>query len=197
MDELHEVVERAKAGDSAAFATLYERFQPEIYRYLARHLGAHRHEAEDLTAEVFLKVFERLQGYEFRGLPFSAWLFRIARNHLIDHVRARPKRPVGSIEDEPEIAELGAQKTLDRSLDRMELARALRRLTDEQRQVVVLRFLEGRSTAETAAAMGKTEDAVKKLQARGLLHLRRVLEPTRQAAQSSVVPMPALAANVA
>jgi RNA polymerase sigma-70 factor (ECF subfamily) len=197
MDELHEVVERAKAGDSAAFATLYERFQPEIYRYLARHLGAHRHEAEDLTAEVFLKVFERLQGYEFRGLPFSAWLFRIARNRLIDHVRARPKRPVGSIEDKPGIAELGAQEALDRSLDRMELARALRRLTDERRQVVVLRFLEGRSVAETAAALGKTEDAVKKLQARGLARLREVLGPTRQATPAPAVHGPASAAVAA
>jgi RNA polymerase sigma-70 factor, ECF subfamily len=196
-DELRELVGRAQAGDGAAFAALYERFRPEVQRYLARRLGPSWDEAEDLTAEVFLKVFARLGGYQERGVPFSVWLFRIARNHLIDRARARPKRPVGSIDDAPEIAEPRAELALERALDRLELKQALRRLTDGQRQVVVLRFLEGRSVAETAAAVGKTGDAVKQVQARGLLRLRRVLEPTRQATQAPAIHGPAAAAVAA
>jgi RNA polymerase sigma-70 factor, ECF subfamily len=180
IDETQDLVERAQAGDGNAFAELYERFSPEIYRYLLRHLDGRREAAEDLTAEVFVKVLERLDRYQFRGLPFSAWLYRIARNHMIDHLRARPKLPVGSIESAPEIPERRAELALDHSLDRQELIFALGRLTSDQRQVVTLRFLECLTTAETAAAMGKTEDAVKKLQARGLVQLRRILEQSRQ-----------------
>lgn len=181
MEEVLELVERAQQGDGGAFGDLYERFHPEIYRYLLRHLDGRRETAEDLTEEVFLKVFERLARYQFRGLPFSAWLYRIARNHLIDHLRARPKQAVGSIELGPEIPVRRAEAALNRSLDRQELTYALGRLTSDQRQVVMLRFLDGLSTQETALAIGKSEDAVKKLQARGLVQLRRILEEARVA----------------
>ncbi|MBA2450496.1 MAG: sigma-70 family RNA polymerase sigma factor [Chloroflexi bacterium] len=181
MVETQELVERAQSGDGEAFGELYERLHPEIFRYLVRHLGGRREMAEDLTEEVFLKVLERIDKYQFRGLPFSAWLYRIARNHLIDHVRAQPKQPLCSLESGAEIAERGAELVLDRQLDQQELSSALSRLTAEQQQVVKLRFLMGQTTAETAAAMEKTEDAIKKLQARGLAQLRRILEQARSA----------------
>jgi len=204
IDQTQALVERAQQGDGGAFGELYEQFSPEIYRYLLRHLDGRREAAEDLTEEVFLKVLERLGSYQFRGLPFSAWLYRIARNHMIDHLRARPKQPVGSLDAVPEIPERQAELVLDRSLDRQELTYALLRLTSDQRQVVAHRFLDGYSTAETATMMGKTEDAVKKLQARGLMQLRRILEQARRAeggvvAETSrtVVPPPLVALGVA
>lgn len=181
MIEIQELVERAQGGDGEAFGELYERLHPDIYRYLVRHLGGRREVAEDLTEEVFVKVLERINKYQFRGLPFSAWLYRIARNHLIDHIRALPKQALCSLESGAEIAERGAELVLDRHLDQQELSYALSRLTAEQRQVVTLRFLDGLTTAETAAAMAKTEDAIKKLQARGLAQLRRILERARSA----------------
>lgn len=174
------LVERAQAGDGGAFGELYEQFAPEIFRYLLRHLNGRREAAEDLTEEVFLKVLERLGSYQFRGLPFSAWLYRIARNHMIDHLRARPRQVVTSLDLAPEIPEKRAEQVIDRSLDRHELAYALERLTSDQRHVVTLRFLDGFTTAETAEIMGKTEDAVKKLQARGLVQLRRIIEQARR-----------------
>ena len=175
------LVERAQAGDGGAFGELYEQFSPEIFRYLLRHLNGRRESAEDLTEEVFLKVLERLGSYQFRGLPFSAWLYRIARNHMIDHLRSRPRQIISSLDAAPEIPEKKAELVMDRSLDRHELSYALERLTSDQRHVVTLRFLDGFTTAETAEIMGKTEDAVKKLQARGLVQLRRIIEQARRA----------------
>ena len=112
------LVERAQSGDGGAFGELYEQFAPEIFRYLLRHLNGRRESAEDLTEEVFLKVLERLGSYQFRGLPFSAWLYRIARNHMIDHLRSRPKQIVSSLDAAPEIPEKKAELVMDRSLDR-------------------------------------------------------------------------------
>ena len=175
------LVERAQSGDGGAFGELYEQFAPEIFRYLLRHLNGRRESAEDLTEEVFLKVLERLGSYQFRGLPFSAWLYRIARNHMIDHLRSRPRQIISSLDAAPEIPEKRAEQVMDRSLDRHELTYALERLTSDQRHVVTLRFLDGFTTAETAEIMGKTEDAVKKLQARGLVQLRRIIEQARRA----------------
>ncbi len=187
MIETQLVVEQAKAGDASAFGELYEQYAPDIHRYLLRRLGDRREAAEDLTAEVFIKVLERLDSYEFRGLPFSAWLYRIARNHMIDYLRSRPKQVMSSLEEGPEIAEAGAERVIDRSLDRHELIYALELLTSEQRQVVILWFLYVLSTAETAAKIHKSEDAVKKLQARGLVQLRRVIERSRGAELASTV----------
>jgi RNA polymerase sigma-70 factor (ECF subfamily) len=185
------LVERAQAGDGGAFGELYEQFAPEIFRYLLRHLNGRRESAEDLTEEVFVKVLERLGSYQFRGLPFSAWLYRIARNHMIDHLRSRPRQVISSLDQAPEIPEKKAEQTMDRSLDRHELTYALDRLTSDQRHVVTLRFLDGFTTAETAEIMGKTEDAVKKLQARGLVQLRRIIETARRAEDAPPVAAPA------
>jgi RNA polymerase sigma-70 factor (ECF subfamily) len=191
VDDVQTLVERAQAGDGGAFGELYEQFAPEIFRYLLRHLNGRREAAEDLTEEVFVKVLERLGSYQFRGLPFSAWLYRIARNHKIDHLRARPRQIVSSLDMAPEIPEKKAEQVMNRSLDRHELSYALDRLTADQRQVVSLRFLDGFTTAETAHIMGKTEDAVKKLQARGLVQLRRIIEHARRAEDTSVATPPA------
>jgi len=177
LDAVQVLVDRAQAGDSEAFGQLYERLAPGIHRYLLRHTQGHRAAAEDLTAEVFVKALARLHTYEFRGLPFSAWLYRIAHNHLIDHWRTRPRDMPGP-SGAADVADPVAERLLERALDRQALAGALARLPDHHRQVVALRFLRGCSIAETAAATGKTEDAVKKAQVRGLARLRRILEPT-------------------
>ena len=99
---------------------------------------------------------------------------------MIDHLRSRPRQVHTSLDAAPEIPEKRAEHSIDRSLDRHELTYALNRLTSDQRHVVTLRFLDGFTTAETADIMGKTEDAVKKLQARGLVQLRRILEQARR-----------------
>lgn len=180
-EQIQGLVERAQAGDAGAFGELYERLAPKVYSYLYYHLNGHTPLAEDLTEEVFVKVLEKLGRYQNRGLPFSAWLFRIAHNHLIDYLRAQPKLGLGSIEECRGVPERRAEQSLELTLTHAELARALGHLTEDQRRVVVLRFLQGMSTAETARVLGKTEDAVKKLQARGLQMLRKSLEAAAEA----------------
>jgi RNA polymerase sigma-70 factor, ECF subfamily len=174
-EDVQALVQRAQRSDGEAFAELYQRFAPAIHRFFLRRLGGDRETAEDLTAEIFLKAFTRLDRYEFRGCPFSAWLYRIARNHLADHLRAGPNRVVGPLESAPELAEGRSELALDRSLDRQALTCALDQLTSGQRQVVMLRFVNDFTTFEIAAATGKSESAVKKLQARGLEQLGRII----------------------
>ncbi len=169
-------VRLAQQEDPTAFGALYEEYAPGIARFLGRKLAGRDEEVEDLTAEVFVKAYQKLGQYQARGRPFSAWLYRIARNHLIDHLRALPRRAACSLDEGAEVPELAAGRALDRALDQQVLGPALAGLTAQQRRAVELRFLEGLSIAETAALMGCSEDAVKKLQSRGLVSLRRLLE---------------------
>jgi RNA polymerase sigma-70 factor (ECF subfamily) len=180
--DVQALVRRAQEQDGQAFGALYELYARKVYSYLYYHLNGRAQEAEDLTADIFIKVFEKISSYQFRGVPFSAWLFRIAHNHLIDHVRSRPRQPLVPLEAVAEIKETATLQEIDRRLTIEQLSGALTQLTREQRQVIILRFIEGLSTAETAQATGKTEDAVKKLQARGLATLKRVLEREERAA---------------
>lgn len=173
---VQDLVRRAHAQDTAAFGELYERYAPRIFTYLCHQLNGRTQEAEDLTAEVFTKMLERIGSYQFRGIPFSAWLFRIARNHLIDHVRRAPRQPTMPLDDAYELPEPSTARSLDRRLAADQIMAGLRLLTDEQRQVIEMRFIEGLSTLQAAERIGKSEEAVKKLQSRGLAALKRAMD---------------------
>lgn len=173
---LARAVRRARAGDTAAFARLYDEYAAKIYAFV-RSRTATAEDAEDVTATVFMKAWEALDSYEPRGLPFSAWLFRIARNAVVDDYRRSARAPVpvedvgplADAADEPEESALAAADA--------ERVRALvRRLTDDQAAVIALRFWWDFSLAETAAALGKNENAIKALQHRAIRSLARMLE---------------------
>jgi RNA polymerase sigma-70 factor (ECF subfamily) len=179
------LVALAQQGDQQAFADLYEAYRPLVYRFLRRRIDGADEVVEDLTEDVFVKLYEKLDRYVERGLPFTAWLYRIAHNQLVDHLRALPKhyaQPLEAVADVPENQTSSEYRSV---LDRQTLEPALARLTDEQRQAVELRFLQGLSVAETAAMMGRSEEAVKKLQARALVNLRRALMPAMCPASDS------------
>ncbi|HZO33105.1 MAG TPA: sigma-70 family RNA polymerase sigma factor [Chloroflexota bacterium] len=182
------LVARAEAGDQEAFATLYEQYRPLVYRFLRRRLDGADETVEDLTEDVFVKLYEKLDRYVERGLPFTAWLYRISHNQLVDYVRTLPRhtaQPLDLVADVPEHQTGSEYRSV---LDRETLEPAMARLTAEQRQAVELRFLKGMSVAETAAQMGRSEEAVKKLQARALANLRRSLtETTHQSAPVRMV----------
>lgn len=171
-----DLVRRTQSGDDEAFGILYQGLSPQIYRYVLSHVNGRREVAEDLTADVFLKAYEKIGTYVDKGLPFTAWLYRVARNHIVDHHRgAHQRADATSLDSVPEIADRRA--TVGTQFERLigirdELATALDELYPDQQTAVSLRFLAGLSTAETAEAMGKTEDSVKKLQARGMASLR-------------------------
>ena len=162
--------------DANAFGELYDAFVERVYRYLYFRTGSHP-EAEDLTEQVFLKAWEAIGRYRWQGRPFLAWLYRLAHNAHIDHIRSQ--KPTASLnnDDRPlELASTSAAVELTRALDADLLARALGELTPDQQQVIVMKFLEGLDNEQIAQSMDKREGAIRALQMRALMSLRRVLE---------------------
>ena len=160
------MVEAAQA-DPARFLDLYDRHFHRVYAYVIRRT-ANRAEAEDVTSEVFHRALAKLKGYEWRGTPFVAWLFRIASNELADRWQ-RAARESGA--PRPEVEE--SHQDLER---RVELFQLVERLPDDQRSVIELRFGEDKSLLQVAEALGRSEGAVKQLQRRALENLRMSLE---------------------
>jgi RNA polymerase sigma-70 factor (ECF subfamily) len=171
---IEELVARAKAGDAEAFGRLFDHYHERVHRYVAARVRRPS-DAEDLAQLVFVKALEALPRYEQRGVPFGGWLFRLARNVVIDHIRTarehvdldglaeRPGRDAG-----PE-AQVLARQEMDA------VAAALERLTEEQRDAIALRFFAGLSAREAAEAMGKQEGTVRGVQFRAIASLRRHL----------------------
>jgi RNA polymerase sigma-70 factor, ECF subfamily len=162
--------------DPNAFGELYDRFVERVYRYLYFRAGSHP-EAEDLTEQVFLKAWEAIGRYRWQGRPFLAWLYRLAHNTHIDHVRTqKPTLSLNNDEHPVELASAAAAVELGRTLDADLLARALALLTLDQQQVIVMKFIEGLDNEQIAQTLNKREGAIRALQMRALMSLRRVLE---------------------
>lgn len=170
-----DLLQRAVSGDPDAFATLYDTYVEQIYRFVYFRVGDEQ-TAEDLTSQVFLKAWDNLSGYQIRGLPFSAWLFRIARNSIIDYYRTF--KETTSLEPDvlakPDPA-ANVDDRVEQRLEAEEVRLALQHLTEDQRQVLTLRFIEGFSTEEVAKVMGKRQGAIRALQMRGLQALAQII----------------------
>lgn len=169
-----DLIRRAQDLDPEAFGDVYEKYHSGVYKYIYYRVGDQAL-AEDLTMEVFLKAIEAIDSYMFRGVPFSAWLYRIGSNLVVDHFRRQPVQPALSLEEKLVAGGDSAADTLDTEFTHQELRRALAELTDEQQQVIILKFVDGLSNHEVAQVLGKTEGAVKSLQHRALASLGRVL----------------------
>ncbi len=169
------LVARAVKRDAAAFGILYETHLDRIFRYIYYRVGSNG-EAEDLTEQVFLKAWEAIDRYESRGVPFVAWLYRLAHNLVIDQYRAR--RVTVPLEDVGEAEEPGLDvvDAVEDKLDAEEIRLALRKLSAEHQQLIVLRFVEGLSHAEVAQITGKSEGATRVVQYRALQALARALQ---------------------
>lgn len=171
-----DLIQRAQRFDQSALTSLYQVYYPRVYNYAFLQLGDVQ-AAEDLASDVMLKLLESLKNYKFKGVPFSAWVFRIARNRIIDLYRKRRRRGEVDLNESLAAAREDPQSMAQRALNRGQLQVALRRLTEEQRQVIILRFIEGFDNASVAKILGRSQGAVKSLQHRALAALRRVLSP--------------------
>ncbi len=171
------LLRQAKNGDAEAFGVLYERYAPPIHRFLFAHLSD-RMDAEDLTEEVFIKVWQRLPGYREQGVPFIAFLMRVAHNVLIDHYRSFGRTAIETLTEDSVFADpLADPGTLTQvNLEHQELKRLLGQLREDYRFVLVSRFMSGLTPEETAQAMNKSEGAIRVLQHRALEALRKLLE---------------------
>jgi RNA polymerase sigma-70 factor (ECF subfamily) len=170
------LVERSKE-DPGAFGVLYERYVDQIYQYVFYRTGD-RYDAEDLTARTFYKALANLEGYRHRGLPFSAWLYRIAHNLVANWHRDR-KRHTGIPLDELALVGKGRETALEvlESNERSEALReALSRLPEDRRELLVLKYSTDLSNKEIGKVMGRSEGAVKALYHRTLAALRKDLE---------------------
>jgi RNA polymerase sigma-70 factor, ECF subfamily len=177
----YELVLLAQKGNMAALAALYDQHYGLIFRYLRAHLGD-RHAVEDLTGDVFQRMLAGLAGYRAQGVPFRAWLFRIAHNLLIDHYRRAGRAVVVEWDDSLPAVDTGADPAsrVEQTLAIEKVYRALAGLDAHQREAVTLRFIGELSVRETALALGKSEHAVKALQRRGLAALRLALGDGRE-----------------
>jgi RNA polymerase sigma-70 factor (ECF subfamily) len=168
------LAQRSKA-DADAFGVLYDRYCERIYRYVFRRLRNHE-AAEDVTADIFLKVLRAIDTYQPATAPFSTWLYRIAANAVVDHVRA--KRNTMSLDVTADVADLGLPVE-ELAISRAEAARVWRavdNLTEAQRTAVTLRFGSDLPIADIAGRMGRTAGAVKLLLNRGLAAIRTQLD---------------------
>ena len=167
-----ELVKRAKRGDPQAFASLYDRYVDRVFR-MVRLRVSDEMIAEDLTSEVFMKAWDNLGRYKTRGYSFGAWLFRIARNAIIDHYRlSKEHEELDQAEHTPSGAVESAVIQSDLS-DR--LKSRLKSLTSDQRSVLEMKFLMGLSTEEVGAVLGKDQGAIRALQMRGLQALAKTM----------------------
>jgi RNA polymerase sigma-70 factor, ECF subfamily len=174
--EAGELVRRAQKGDLSATRALYLENHAQIYRFIWSRVQ-NPALADDLTGEVFLRMVASLPAYQDRAYPFRAWLYRIARNLLIDHFRRHQNQVFVPLESVAEELPGGQtpEKMMELKLTIERVKQALEDLTPEQREVVELRFLAGLSLNEVALTVDKTVSAVKSLQSRGLITLRAKL----------------------
>jgi RNA polymerase sigma-70 factor, ECF subfamily len=190
-EALERLVSEARGGDPWAFGRLFDEFHGPVYRFIASRVNRPS-DAEDLTQLVFVKVLEALPRYEQRGIPFGGWLFRLARNTIIDHARTRHDHAALEAAANRATDEAGPDEVTLLRQDLDAVARALAALTDEQRQAIELRFFAGLSAREAAEAMGKQEGTVRGLQFRAIAAMRRSLGLELAAEPISNEPAPGL-----
>jgi RNA polymerase sigma-70 factor (ECF subfamily) len=169
------LVRRAQQKDSEAFAQLYEAYFDKIYRYIVMRIR-NEMEAEDMTQQVFMKMLQSISSYKARGLPFSSWIYRIAHNLVVDHLRQQNKKATVNIEGIP-LPDTGEdpQQIIEQQVDVEDLKKATQKLTQSQQEVLSLRFTGELSIAECAEIMGKNEGAIKALQHSAVVALRKAL----------------------
>ena len=173
------LLERASRADPEAIGALYDRYVDRIYNYIYHRVGQ-ADLAEDLTSQVFARMLEAIREGRAWRTSFSGWIYRIAHNLVIDHYRRRGRAAFVELEEASPLLsdEADPLRKVEARLESEHLRAALGKLTEEQAEVIALRFLDEFSIAEVAAMMNKTEGAIKALQYRAVLALRRVMQPT-------------------
>jgi RNA polymerase sigma-70 factor, ECF subfamily len=171
-----DLIQRATQGDQQALVDIYERYQPSVFTYVFYRV-CDQETAEDLTAEVFTRMLANLPRYRSHGKPILAWLYTIARNLVVDYYRQ--KSAGNHLPLEEDLMDGEDNHPVKAAEDRQAhecLSRALEHLTEEQRQVIILKFIENRDISELVIILGKNERAVRSLQHRALAALNRFMQ---------------------
>jgi RNA polymerase sigma-70 factor (ECF subfamily) len=171
------LIASAASGDREAFGQIYERYAPRVFRH-ACFLTGDTALAEDITAQVFLKALEAIPRYESRGIPFVAWLLRITGNMVINHRKSHKNNGHAQLPDSLETDDLHAspEDCAESKLDGQRVWREVGKLPSEQRQVIMMRFIDDLGYPDIAGLLGKTVGAVRVIQFRALANLRHMLQ---------------------
>jgi RNA polymerase sigma-70 factor, ECF subfamily len=175
--ESWELVHSAQQGDTSAFARLYDRYVDVVFRYVLFRVGD-RELAEDVTSETFLRALRRISSVSYQGRDVGAWFVTIARNLVLDHVKSsrfRLEVATAQVDDDPQRVAAGPEQQVMSRVTAAALLECVEQLGDDQRECIVLRFLQGLSVAETAELMNRNEGAVKALQHRAVRRLAQLL----------------------
>jgi len=174
MKEEESFIKEAQAGEAEAFGWIYDRYVKQIYRFVYLKVS-HRANAEDLTQQVFMSAWQNIRSYQMQGFPFSSWLYRIANNAVIDHYRT-DRRHI-AIDSVPEdlFAEESPNRKIEQESEMAEIRKAIQLLEQDQQSVVVMKFIEEMTNKEIAAALEKSEGAVRVVQHRAMKKLKDIL----------------------
>ncbi len=169
------IIESIKRGEVRSFDLLYTEYVAQIYRFVALKVGT-KHEAEDLTHEVFLSALTNIRSYKRTGSPFSSWLYQIARNKVIDYYRTKKSHVALDAMDPDSFGEdSGLPETLDIAFQTEKVRTAIRKLPEEHQTILILRFVEDLSPREIAKIIKKSEGTIRVAQHRALEHLKQLL----------------------
>lgn len=179
-DDVIALVDRARDGDSTAFASLYDRYVERVYRFVLYRVSGDSALAEDITSEVFLRALRKIKGFTWQGRDVGAWFLTIARNLVLDHFKSGRHRLESVGFEAPQAGGVGDEvvDAEDEALARIsagDLHKAISQLGTEQQEVIYWRFLQGYSVNEAAAAMGKSDGAIKALQYRAVKALYKLV----------------------
>ena len=173
--DIKNTIKSAIKGEASAFGLLYDKYQPQIYRFIYLKVS-HREEAEDLCHQVFLSAWQNIKSYEFKGFPFSSWLYSIARNKVIDHYRT--KKFFIDIET-VYITEENDKKTnesiLDFKISLENVKKAIPELPQIEQDVIIMRFVEDMSPREIASILNKSEGSIRLIQHKAIKRLKELL----------------------
>lgn len=170
------LIKEAVDGSSESFGKLYDLYQPKIYRFIFLKVS-HREEAEDLTHQVFLSAWQNIKGFKIKSFPFSSWLYKIAKNKVIDHYRLKKSTLSFDSVDENIFADYNLPEfAVDRSFELEKIKKAMSEITEEQQDVLIMRFVEDLPLKEVALALDKSIGAVKLIQFRAVNKLKKILQ---------------------
>ncbi len=172
------IIKNAISGEASAFGLLYDRYQPQIYRFIYLKVS-HREEAEDLCHQVFLTAWQNIGNYKHRGFPFSSWLYSISKNKVIDYYRAN-KIFVNIENIQIEDNKNRSEKILDEKINLENVKEAIKKLAEKEQDIIIMRFIEGFSPKETAKILEKSEISIRVAQNRAIKKLKKILENNEQ-----------------
>jgi RNA polymerase sigma-70 factor, ECF subfamily len=170
------LIENAVKGKASAFGLLYDHYQPKIYRFVLIKIGR-REDAEDITHQVFLNAWQNITNYKDLGFPFSSWLYRIAKNQVIDRYRTkRQEVDIDSVDEEISSEDSGINEDLETKIQLERVMKMIAVLKQDYQDVLIMRFVEDLSIKEVAAVIEKSEGAVKLMQHRAIKELKRIFD---------------------